>query len=165
MNNLTEEKLHTLTSLSHVLQKLQSQEKKVVFTNGCFDLIHTGHTRYLRAARDLGDCLVIAVNSDASVRALKGEKRPLIPVEERMEVLAGFYFVDYVLPFEELDPYQVIQQLGPDILVKGGDWPLEKVIGKDIVEARGGKVLTIPEIPGASTTSIVELVLSRYQES
>lgn len=162
MERITEEKLYRLEALADKVSEEQRAGKKIVFTNGCFDLLHTGHTRYLREARACGDKLIIAVNSDESVRALKGEKRPIIPLEERMEMLAGFYFVDYVVSFSDLTPLQTIEILKPDILVKGGDWPLDKVVGKDFVESKGGKVMTIPEIPGASTTNIVETILDRY---
>lgn len=161
MDNITENKIRTPETLRPILEKIQSEGKKVVFTNGCFDLVHTGHTRYLREARAAGDYLVIAVNSDISVQGLKGPKRPIRPLAERMEILAGFYFVDYLVSFDEPDPYNVIKQLQPDLLIKGGDWPIEKIIGRDLVEARGGSVYTIPEIPGESTTEIINLILER----
>ncbi|MGK0288850.1 MAG: rfaE bifunctional protein nucleotidyltransferase chain/domain [bacterium] len=163
MDSITTSKIIHPTTLFEIIQKEQSRGKHVVFTNGCFDIIHTGHTRYLREARSAGDFLVVAVNSDESVQQLKGEKRPIVPLQERMEILAGFYFVDYVVSFNELDPLNIIKTLSPNTLIKGGDWPVEKVIGKDFVESNGGSVFTIPEIPGASTTSIVELILERYQ--
>ena len=162
MNSFHKEKIHTLDSLVPVMKEEKKRGKKVVFTNGCFDLIHVGHTRYLQQARNQGDLLVIAVNSDLSVKGLKGDKRPLIPIEERLEVLAGLYFVDYVLPFDEPDPYKTIAALEPDVLAKGGDWPIEKIIGNDLVLARGGKVLSIPFVEGNSTTSIIDLICSRY---
>lgn len=160
MDNIAESKIQIVSELSPILKKLQEKGEKIVFTNGCFDLMHIGHTRYLRSARSAGDKLVIAVNSDSSVRSLKGPTRPVLPLEQRMELLAGFYFVDYVLSFEELDPYNVIKALKPDILIKGGDWPIEKIIGKDIVEENGGKVFTIPEIEGNSTTNIINRILT-----
>ncbi len=158
------EKVYKVTDLVPVINEIKSQNKKIVFTNGCFDLIHVGHTRYLKAARDAGDKLIVAVNSDRSVTQLKGETRPLIPLEERMEVLASLYFVDFVVSFEELDPYTIIQQLKPNILIKGGDWPLEKIIGKDIVEQEGGKVFTIPEIPGRATTGIIDKIRKLHKD-
>lgn len=151
-----------LSELREVLQERQKLGEKIVFTNGCFDLLHTGHTRYLKEASKAGDRLVIAVNSDRSVATLKGSKRPIRPLAERMEMLSEFYFVDYVTSFEELVPYNVIKQLQPDLLIKGGDWEVDDIIGKDIVEARGGAVYTIREIPGESTSDIIDLILRRY---
>ena len=162
LDQITDSKILPLEELSTTLTPHKNKKKKIVFSNGCFDLVHTGHTRYLRAARQLGDMLVVAVNSDESIKRLKGDKRPLIPLSERMEILAGFYFIDYVTWFSADTPYEVIKFLKPDILVKGGDWDINQIVGKDIVEDNGGEVKTIPEIPGASTTSIVELVISRY---
>ena len=151
--------------LAVLVQKRKKSGKKVVFTNGCFDLIHTGHTRYLEQARIAGDCLIIGVNSDESVRELKGEKRPIVKLEERMEVLASLHFVDYLISFNELDPYNLIQALRPSILVKGGDWPIDDIIGKDIVEADGGSVCTIKEIPGQSTTRIIKRIIDLYKST
>ncbi len=159
------EKMYKVNDLVPVIKGLKSQNQKIVFTNGCFDLIHVGHTRYLKAAGDAGDKLIVAVNSDNSVTQLKGKMRPLIPLDERMEVLASLYFVDFVVSFEELDPYNVISQLKPNILIKGGDWPLDKIIGKDIVEQEGGKVFTIPEIPGRATTGIIDKILDLHKNS
>ncbi|PCI27576.1 MAG: D-glycero-beta-D-manno-heptose 1-phosphate adenylyltransferase [SAR324 cluster bacterium] len=161
---MPEKKIYLPPALRTVLEELQAKGKKIVFTNGCFDLLHTGHSRYLKAARAAGDYLVIAVNSDQSVATLKGPKRPIRPLAERMEMLSEFHFVDFVVSFDELDPHNIIGILQPDLLIKGGDWSIDKIIGKDIVEARGGKVFTIPEIPGESTTDIIELILARYSE-
>ncbi len=155
----------SLSELRNILKQRQASGEKIVFTNGCFDLLHTGHTRYLKEAKKAGDCLVIAVNSDRSVEKLKGTKRPIRPLAERMEMLSEFYFVDYVVSFDALDPYQVIKELQPDLLLKGGDWAIENIIGRDIVEARGGEVYTIKEIPGESTTDIIELILQRYSDN
>ncbi|MBU2647434.1 D-glycero-beta-D-manno-heptose 1-phosphate adenylyltransferase [bacterium] len=149
--------------LADIIKQRKERGEKVVFTNGCFDLIHTGHTRYLEQARQAGDCLIIGVNSDASVIGLKGNKRPIISLDERMEVLAGFYFVDYVISFSESDPYNLIKTLQPSILVKGGDWAVDEIIGKDIVEASGGAVFAVPEIPGQSTTEIIKRIIDRYK--
>lgn len=164
MDNITKSKIHTVESLAPVLEQLKKEGNNIVFTNGCFDLMHIGHTRYLRSARAAGDKLVIAVNSDASVQTLKGPTRPVISLEQRMELLAGFYFVDFVLPFEELDPYNTIAALRPNTLIKGGDWPVEKIIGKDIVEENGGQVFTIPEIKGNSTTNIINRIITLNSE-
>ncbi len=155
------EKIKTLHELLPVLQILRAAGEQIVFTNGCFDLIHTGHTRYLATARSFGDLLVVAVNSDDSVRALKGEKRPINTQGDRAETLAALESVDFVTVFEELDPYKVISAIQPDVLVKGGDWPIEKIIGRDVVEARGGRVVNVPFVEGASTTGIIERILQK----
>jgi rfaE bifunctional protein nucleotidyltransferase chain/domain len=156
-------KIKTVQELRPLLDILRSAGKKIVFTNGCFDLIHTGHTRYLSKARSFGDLLIVAVNSDASVRGIKGEKRPINTVADRMETLAALESVDYVVLFHEPDPHRTIAELQPDVLVKGGDWPVEKVIGRDIVEARGGKVIIVGYIEGASTTGIIEKIVKLYR--
>lgn len=157
-------KMKTIEELRPLLQILKGTGRKIVFTNGCFDLIHTGHTRYLAKAKSLGDVLVVAVNSDASVRKIKGDKRPINGQEDRAETLGALESVDYVVIFDEPDPHRVISELQPDVLVKGGDWPLDKIIGRDIVEARGGKVVSTGYIPGASTTGIIERIAGRYCE-
>lgn len=140
---------------------LKAQGKKIVFTNGCFDILHPGHTRYLAAARDLGDFLVVAVNSDRSTRAIKGGSRPVMPQDARTEVLAALSFVDAVIIFDEETPYRLIQVLQPDILVKGGDWKEDEIVGADIVKKAGGEVRRIPYISGYSTTEIIEKIKVR----
>jgi rfaE bifunctional protein nucleotidyltransferase chain/domain len=155
-------KIMTVHELRPLLDILRATGKKVVFTNGCFDIIHTGHTRYLSRAKSLGDVLIVAVNSDSSVRIIKGDKRPINTESERMETLAALEVVDFVVVFSEPDPYRIISELQPDILVKGGDWPVEKIIGRDIVEARGGRVVSVGYIEGASTTGIIEKILKNY---
>lgn len=152
-------KIKTVLELRPLLGILQAMGKKIVFTNGCFDLIHTGHTRYLAKAKSFGDLLIVAVNSDSSVRMIKGEKRPINTQAERAEILAALESVDFVTIFDEPDPHKIISELQPDVLVKGGDWPIEKIIGRDVVEARGGKVVNVPYVEGASTTSIIEKIL------
>ncbi len=155
-------KIKKPAELCPLLAILRSAGKKIVFTNGCFDIIHTGHTRYLAKARSLGDVLVVAVNSDASVRMIKGDKRPISSEADRMETLAALESVDFVTIFSEPDPYRIISELQPDILVKGGDWPVEKIIGRDIVERRGGKAVNVPYVDGASTTGIIEKIIKVY---
>jgi D-beta-D-heptose 7-phosphate kinase/D-beta-D-heptose 1-phosphate adenosyltransferase len=157
-------KIMDVEELRRVLDILRATGEKIVFTNGCFDLIHTGHTRYLARARSFGDVLIVAVNSDASVRGIKGDKRPINAEADRMETLSALGSVDYVVSFSEPDPYRIIRDLQPDVLVKGGDWPIEKIIGRDIVEARGGKVISVGYIEGQSTTGIIERILQKYQE-
>jgi D-beta-D-heptose 7-phosphate kinase/D-beta-D-heptose 1-phosphate adenosyltransferase len=136
--------------------------KTIVFTNGCFDILHVGHVRYLREAKKLGDILVLALNSDVSVRAIKGEKRPLVPEDERADIMAGLESIDYVILFDDPTPQRLIEYLQPDILVKGGDWAEEAIAGADFVKARGGRVITIPLTEGRSTTNIVEKIRQVY---
>lgn len=136
--------------------------RKIIFTNGCFDIIHAGHTHYLAKARELGDILIVALNSDASVRRIKGEKRPLVPEDERADVIAALGCVDFVVIFEEPDPQALIDLLRPDVLVKGGDWREEDVVGRGSVASWGGKVVIIPHRKGLSTTNIVEKIMSVY---
>ena len=129
-----------------------------MFTNGCFDLIHPGHVRYLRAAKKLGDVLVVALNSDASVRRLKGASRPLVPLRDRCEVMAALEMVDFVTVFGDDTPYKLIARLQPDVLVKGGDWTPDRIVGADLVRARGGMVRSLRFAPGYSTTRLVERI-------
>ena len=147
--------------LLSILAGERAQGKRIVFTNGCFDLMHVGHTRYLQAARALGDVLVVGVNSDASVRTLdKAPDRPIVPEAQRAEVLAALGCVDFVVIFDESDPLQLITAIQPDVLVKGGDWTMDRIVGREIVEARGGVVKTIPLVPGLSTTSLLQRIRS-----
>jgi len=140
----------------------QAEGKKVVFTNGCFDILHAGHVRYLSAARGLGDRLVIGLNTDASVRRLKGPKRPLASEHDRAEVLTALAAVDAVTLFDEDTPEALIGMLLPDILVKGADWPVEKIAGATAVLQHGGSVLTVPLLEGRSTTGIIETIVQLY---
>jgi rfaE bifunctional protein nucleotidyltransferase chain/domain len=144
-------------------QKLKASHLRVVFTNGCFDLLHPGHVRYLEQARALGDCLILALNSDRSVRELKGEKRPILRQDERAEVMAALASVDYVMIFDDPTPQRIIAGLLPDVLVKGGDWPLESIVGREEVEAAGGQALSLPFVEGLSTTDVIDRIVSRYQ--
>jgi D-beta-D-heptose 7-phosphate kinase/D-beta-D-heptose 1-phosphate adenosyltransferase len=143
-----------------IARKASWRESKttVVFTNGCFDLIHAGHVRYLAAARSLGGALVVGLNGDASVRRLKGPSRPIIPENERAEVLAAFECVDVVTVFDEETPLKLIEALTPDVLVKGGDWPLEAIIGREHVLSHGGRVLSLPLLEGRSTSSVISRI-------
>lgn len=136
--------------------RLRLEAKRLVFTNGVFDLLHVGHVRYLAQARQLGDALVVAINSDASVRALKGEDRPLMNETDRAEILAALEAVTYVMIFEELSPRSLIAELLPDVLVKGGDYALDEIHGREEVEAAGGRVVSLPFVEGASTSRIIE---------
>ena len=150
------------TALKDKLEELRKKGKKIAFTNGCFDILHVGHVRYLREAKKTADVLVLALNSDSSVRSIKGEKRPLMNENERAEILAALEFIDFITIFEELTPLELICCLKPDILIKGGDWPEEKVVGREEVKAWGGRVAIIPEIEGKSTTNIVEKIKKLY---
>jgi rfaE bifunctional protein nucleotidyltransferase chain/domain len=138
--------------------RLRAAGKRLVFTNGCFDILHVGHVRYLAAARSLGDALLVAINSDASVRELKGAGRPVMNESERAEMLAALAAVNYVTVFEENSPRRLIAEVLPDVLVKGGDYRPEEIHGREEVEAAGGRVLALPFVEGASTTSIIERV-------
>ena len=140
------------------LADLRRARKRIVFTNGCFDLVHPGHVRYLRAAKRLGDILVVAVNGDASVRRLKGAGRPLVRQQDRCEVLAALEMVDYVTVFEEDTPQRLIERLQPDVLVKGGDWTPERIVGAEVVRARGGTVRSLPFARGYSTSALAERI-------
>ena len=154
-------KVMTKEQLAPLLQQAREQKKRIVFTNGCFDLMHIGHTRYLQAAKALGDVLVVGVNSDASVRSLnKALDRPIVLDAQRAEVVAALGCVDYVILFNEPDPQSLIAALQPDVLVKGGDWAVERIVGREIVEAHGGIVRTIPLVPGISTTSLIQRIRS-----
>ena len=154
-------KIVTKEQLVEQLKALRARGSRIVFTNGCFDLMHVGHTRYLQAAKALGDLLVVGVNSDQSVRSLdKAPDRPIVPEAQRAEVVAALGCVDYVVVFSEPDPKALITAVQPDVLVKGGDWSLDRIIGRDVVEARGGLVRTIPLVPGFSTTALIHRIRS-----
>ncbi|HEX8707744.1 MAG TPA: D-glycero-beta-D-manno-heptose 1-phosphate adenylyltransferase [Pyrinomonadaceae bacterium] len=140
--------------------RLRRGGRRLVFTNGCFDILHVGHVRYLARARSLGDALMVAINSDRSVRELKGAGRPIMAQEERAELLAALGAVDYVTVFDELSPRALIAEVLPDVLVKGGDYGLDEIHGREEVEAAGGRVLALPFVDGASTTSIIERIKS-----
>jgi D-beta-D-heptose 7-phosphate kinase/D-beta-D-heptose 1-phosphate adenosyltransferase len=152
-------KVLTSEQLIPLLAQARTQRKQIVFTNGCFDLMHVGHTRYLQAAKGLGDLLVVGVNSDASVKSLnKSSDRPIVPEAQRAEIVAALACVDYVVLFHESDPLRLIGVVQPDLLVKGGDWSLDRIVGREIVEGRGGKVQTIPLVPGVSTTALIDRI-------
>ena len=140
------------------IEAWRAEGRRIVFTNGVFDLLHRGHVEYLEEAAALGDRLVIGVNDDASVRRLKGPERPLIPEQDRVELLEALVCVDRVVLFGEDTPERLIRDVAPDVLVKGGDWPLEQIVGRDFVESRGGRVLAVPLREGLSTTRLVERI-------
>ncbi len=141
--------------------RLRGAGKKLVFTNGVFDILHVGHVRYLQAARALGDALVVAINSDASAREIKGAGRPLTNQNDRAEILAALECVDYVTLFDELSPRALIAELLPDVLVKGGDYTLDQIHGREEVEAAGGRVVSLPFVEGFSTTDIIQRIQER----
>lgn len=150
--------------LAKIRDELKHKNKKIVFTNGCFDIIHAGHVDYLTKAKEFGDVLIVALNSDESVTRIKGSKRPIVPLPERAFVISQLKAVDYVTVFEEDTPYETIKKLVPDILVKGADWSKENIVGKDIVENAGGSIETIEFVNFQSTTNIIKTIVEKFKE-
>jgi len=157
-------KLISLKRLTEELKPARKKGKKVVFTNGCFDIIHAGHVRYLKKARSRGDILVVGLNSDSSVRALKGESRPIVPQKERAEVLSALSAVDYVVIFNEPTPIKLIEAIRPDILAKGADWAAKDIVGADVIRNSGGVVARITLVKGRSTTNIIKKILTLHEK-
>ena len=157
-------KIVTLKKLGTVLRPLKKKGKTVVFTNGCFDIIHAGHVRYLLKAKTLGDLLIVGLNSDASVRQIKGTRRPIVSQQERAEVLAALECVDYITIFDDLTPLSLIEHLEPDILVKGADWAGHAIVGADIVKKKGGRVARMKLARGISTTNIIKKILDLHNK-
>lgn len=155
-------KIYPSSQLAEILKDAKTKGKTIVTTNGCFDVLHLGHLRYLQVAREVGDLLVVCVNSDNSVRALKGADRPLVPETERAELLAGLECVDYVTVFSELDAKAVLSQLKPDMHIKGGDYKVDEVIEREVVEAYGGKVMVGLNVPGKSTTNLIRTIRDKH---
>lgn len=155
-----EEKIIPLADVPALCAALRALRRRVVFTNGCFDILHVGHTRYLAAARAMGDVLLVAINSDRTVRELKGASRPIVSESERAEMLAALACVDYVTVFDELSPRSLIASALPAVLVKGGDYSLDEIHGREEVEAAGGRVVAVPVVEGTSTTNIIERIKS-----
>lgn len=151
-------KVKSLDDLKRIADQARRDGKTVVLTNGCFDLLHRGHVHILREAKALGDILIVAINSDRSVRAIKGPSRPVLSESDRTELLAAMEMVDYVALFDEPDPYDLIAAVRPNVLVKGGDWGSDQIVGADIVKRNGGKVAVIPYLKGFSTTEIIERI-------
>lgn len=160
----SDNKIKNLDVLAEIIAAEKSRGKKIVFTNGCFDLLHVGHVKYLQKARSLGDLLILGLNSDASIRRLKGEKRPLIGEDERAHILAALDCIDYLVVFDEDTPLNLIETLKPSILVKGGDYTLDGVVGREVVEANGGRVELVQFVDGKSTTNIIGKILESYGE-
>jgi len=165
------DKILSRENLREKLKTLRGEGKKIVFTNGCFDILHIGHVKYLNRAKELGDILVLALNSDSSVQSLKGPLRPIVPQDERAYIMASLDMVDYVTIFDEETPLELIEYIEPDILVKGGDWSQDTVVGRESVEERGGGVVIIPQFNesstdlSASTTSVIERIITAYRGS
>lgn len=151
-------KIKERKELQGIVESLKKEGKRIVFTNGCFDIVHQGHVLYLEEARHKGDVLIVGVNTDSSVKEIKGENKPIIPQEGRMMVLAALEAVDYVVPFDEPDPLELIASLRPHVLVKGGDWAENEVMGRELVE----QTIVVPYIKGHSTSEIIETILQRY---
>ena len=152
-------KLKSRAAIKAIAGRLKSQGNRIVFTNGCFDILHAGHVEYLSKAKKMGDVLIIGLNSDGSVKRLKGKDRPINGEKDRARILSALAFVDHVVIFNEDTPERLIEAIGPDILVKGGDWRTSDIVGSRFVKSRGGKVRTVPFVKGYSTTAIVKKVL------
>ena len=156
--------IKNINELAEIRAKLKLQNKKVVFTKGVFDILHAGHVDYITKAKSKGDILIVAVNSDLSVKKIKGELRPIVPQRERAFIISSLKPVDFVIIFDEETPYEIIKKLIPDVLVKGADWSIDSIVGKDIVEGNGGKVETIEFINDRSTTNIIKIILERFKK-
>lgn len=151
------------SEIKSIRDQLKKQNKKVVFTNGCFDLIHSGHVDYLVKAKEMGDILILALNTDSSVKRIKGNNRPILMQDERAFIVSNLKPVDYVTFFEEDTPAEIIKDLIPDILVKGADWAIDKIVGRQVVEANGGEVKTIEFVNHQSTSNIINIIKERYK--
>ncbi len=156
---MLKEKIKNLAALKKIILKLKKKRRKIVFTNGCFDLLHYGHVKYLEDAKRKGDILVVAINSDVSVRKIKGKERPIIGQNDRLSLIAALESVDYVILFNEETPLKVIKELKPDILVKGADWDSKQIVGSEVVLSYGGKVSTIKLIKDRSTTNLIKKIV------
>ena len=152
------DKIKTVDQIAAIAAEAKKNGRSVVFTNGCFDLLHRGHVHILRQAKAAGDILIVGMNSDRSVKSIKGSARPILPETDRVELIAAMEMVDYVVLFDESDPYQLIAAIKPNVLAKGGDWSADKIVGSDIVERNGGRVAVIPYLKGFSTTEIIERI-------
>ena len=152
------QKFYSTKKMAEIVKKLKKQGKKIVFTNGCFDLIHIGHVSLFQKAKTLGDVLIVAINSDKSLAGLKGPKRPLVPETDRVKLLSAIDVIDYVVIFPEQTPYNMLKKLTPDILVKGGDYKIEDIVGREFVK----KVYRYPLVKGKSTSNLIKLIVERY---
>jgi D-beta-D-heptose 7-phosphate kinase/D-beta-D-heptose 1-phosphate adenosyltransferase len=156
--------IKSIEEIKEIRTHLKSLGKKVVFTNGCFDLIHSGHVDYLVKAKEMGDVLILALNTDLSIKRIKGNKRPILEQDERAFIVSNLKPVDYVTFFEEDTPAEIISELIPDVLVKGADWAIDKIVGRDIVEANGGEVKTIKFVNQQSTSNVINIIKERYKD-
>jgi len=159
---MSHKKIKSLKQLVKIRNRLKKEGKKVVLTNGCFDILHRGHIECLRKAKSFGDVLIVGLNSDFSVRKIKGEKRPLLSQDDRAEILASLEMVDYVLIFSQETPHKIIASVVPDVLVKGGDYRKDEIVGRDIVESSGGRVISVKQIPGRSTRNIIRKIANHH---
>lgn len=157
-------KITTLASLKRKIKRLKQEGKKIVFTNGCFDILHYGHVKYLADAKAKGDYLVVALNSDASVSKIKGKKRPIVAQADRLRIVASLASVDFVVLFAQKDPLKVIKALSPDILIKGSDWSKKNIVGADFLESYGGKVLTVNLVKGRSTSALIKKIVRNFSK-
>lgn len=160
---MNKSKIQKISTLQKTVASLKKRGRKIVFTNGCFDILHKGHVKLLKKARSLGDVLIVAINSDSSVRKIKGRKRPVNPAKDRAVVLSAVECVDFITIFDEPDPAKVIERLSPDVLVKGGDWRKGDIIGARHVASQGGKVYSIPLAKGYSTSRIITTIARRFK--
>lgn len=156
--------VYSRDEIKSIREQLKKENKKVVFTNGCFDLIHSGHVDYLVKAREMGDVLILALNTDVSIKRIKGDKRPILKQDERAFIVSNLKPVDYVTFFNEDTPAEIIDELIPDILVKGADWSIEKIVGRATVESNGGEVKTIKFVNDQSTSNIIKIIKERYKD-
>ncbi|MBL7196877.1 MAG: D-glycero-beta-D-manno-heptose 1-phosphate adenylyltransferase [Candidatus Omnitrophica bacterium] len=153
-------KIFSINRLVEIVTFLKKRKKRVVFTNGCFDILHVGHISYLNRAKQLGDILIVAVNSDSSVKSIKGKNKPINKLKDRMKIISGLESINYVCSFSQSTPLNLIKKFSPDILVKGGDWKDKEIVGADFVKSYGGKVVTIPFKKGYSTTRLIKKIIS-----
>jgi len=158
-------KIVKLKELKQKIEVLRRSGESVVFTNGCFDILHVGHVRYLAEAKAEGEILVVGLNSDESMRSIKGNTRPIVSQDERAEVIASLWCVDFIVIFNESDPLKLIRAIKPDVLVKGDDWPEENIIGAEFVKANGGRVVRVSFVPNASTSRIIERIIMKTQRN
>lgn len=159
---MLKDKIKNIGTLKRIVRRLKKRGKKIVFTNGCFDLLHYGHVKYLEDARGKGDILIVALNSDSSVKKIKGRRRPITKEKDRLGIIAGLESADYVVLFNEETPLKAIKELAPDVLVKGGDWGRDNIVGSDFVIRGGGRVCTIKFIKGYSTTGLIEKIAKKF---
>jgi len=157
-------KVIKVSKLAYLVKTLKKKKKKIVFTNGCFDLIHPGHIKLLSSAKKQGEVLILGLNSDSSIRKIKGEKRPILKEKGRIEILSAITYIDYIVVFKEETPFKLIKIIKPDVLVKGGDWEEKDIVGADLVKKQGGKVVRIRLKKGYSTTTLIEKIKKIYEK-